>query len=272
MGSEARDQQDSPSTLNDKDSGGEYPSDEELSDNDVHLLNTDYALQRDYTFYPTQHQQQPYRQYNPSVPPHLRQRSGSSDADGVYSTPEKYRADPRVWDGRTQLPPRLSSLHKEDMYNAQSRSNDYRPPHYNAHAYEYNRQRVPLVDLIRNEWKNNPYATSSPPSPRNSSPDILQILAAPKFRRYLYIIFTILMLTWGNWHYWAGPKYTEHKLLITSLSHRMQTGEGWFGENMRPEFLDMVHVQTLDQSLLPQRHDRNRLIVIGDVHGCHDEC
>ena len=52
----------------------------------------------------------------------------------------------------------------------------------------------------------------------------------------------------------------------------MQTGEGWFGENMRPEFLDMVHVQTLDQSLIPQKHDRNRLIVIGDVHGCHDEC
>ena len=271
MGSEARDNHDPPPKYNEQDGGDDYPSDEELSDNDIHVLNTDYALQRDYTFHPTQHQQPP-RQHNPSIPPHLRQRSGSSGADGVYSTPEKHRADPRAWDGRTQLPPRLSSLHKQNMYNVEARSSDYRAPHYNAYAYEHNRQRVPLVDLIRNEWKNNPYATSSPSSPGNSSPKILQILAAPKFRKYLYIIFTVLMLTWGYWHYWAGPIYTEHKLLITSLSHRMQTGEGWFGENMRPEFLDMVHVQTLDQSLIPQKHDRNRLIVIGDVHGCHDEC
>ena len=40
---------------------------------------------------------------------------------------------------------------------------------------------------------------------------------------------------------------------------------------MRPEFLDMIQVKTLDQDLVPAREDQRRLIVIGDVHGCSDE-
>lgn len=51
----------------------------------------------------------------------------------------------------------------------------------------------------------------------------------------------------------------------------MKTGEGWFGENMRPEFLDMVQMKMLDQDLVPARKDRKRLVIIGDVHGCSDE-
>ena len=248
------------------DSGVEYLSEDELSENDVNVLNTDYNFQRDLTFCPAQHPQQ----YNPSIPQHLRQRSSSTD--GVYNLPEKYGANTHEWEGRTPLPPRHSSLRKQNMYSAHPRTSDYRTPRYNTHAYQTHRQRVPLVDLIRNEWKHttNPYA-SSPLSPGYATPDWIQVLSAPRLKRIWYLIGALLILTWANWHWWLGPQYTEHRLLSASLEDRMKTGEGWYGENMRPEFLDMVQVKTLDQRLVPQNHDRNRLIVIGDVHGCHDE-
>ena len=252
------------------DSGDEYPSEEELSDNDINVLNTDYNFQRDLTFYPAQHQQ-PYRQNNPLIPPHPRQRSNSTDC--VYDLIEKYDGGPHEWEERTRLPPRYSSLRKQDMCSAHPRTSDYRLPPYNALAYQTHRKRVPLVDLIRNEWKHthNPYANSSTSSPGYSTPDWIQVLSAPRFRRIWYTLFALLLIIWGNWHWWLGPQWHEHRLLTASLSHRIRTGEGWFGENMRPEFLDMIQVKTLDQGLIPQKHDRNRLIVIGDVHGCHDE-
>ena len=82
----------------------------------------------------------------------------------------------------------------------------------------------------------------------------------------MFFSFTV-----GNWKYWAGPKWTEHKVLTASLKERIKTGEGWFSENMRPEFLDMIQVRTLNRDLVPKQGDRKRLIVVGDVHGCNEE-
>ena len=66
--------------------------------------------------------------------------------------------------------------------------------------------------------------------------------------------------------------WNEHTLLRGSLDERMKTGVGWFGANMRPKFSDITQLSEMDAALLPTggRHGR-RLIVIGDVHGCHDE-
>lgn len=53
---------------------------------------------------------------------------------------------------------------------------------------------------------------------------------------------------------------------------------GWFGSNALPGFSDMAHIQTLDARLLPGekkawfRRSKRRLIIVGDVHGCKDEC
>lgn len=44
-----------------------------------------------------------------------------------------------------------------------------------------------------------------------------------------------------------------------------------FGTNMRPTFNDMIQLKTIDQTLVPRKKDKARLIVVGDVHGCHDE-
>ena len=238
------------------DSGDEYPSDEELDDADVDVLNTDYSLQRDLTFFPAH--QPPRNRHNPSVPPRLKKDNESHD-------PEKDAFDPRQ---PLQRPPRYSSLQKEKMYDGDS---DYGLPHHNAPAYQYPqyRKRRPLVDLIRNEWQQT--ASSHPSSPGYSTPSWFQVLTAPRIRRYVYVLLLLFTFVWGPWHYWGQAAWDEDRLLTASLDERMRTGEGWFGENIRPEFLDMVQVKTLDTDLIPASGDRKRLIVVGDVHGCKDE-
>lgn len=259
-----------PPQYDDYGSGDEYPSEDELSAPDLHVLSTDYRQQQDLTFHPAL--QPRGHRYHSSIPPRL--RGNSNSADDIHALSEKYRPNIHEWNGDPPVPPGTASLHKKDMYNGDSRTNTYRIPQRDARAYQSYQRRRPLIDLIRNEWKSNPYtpSSSSPGSPGYSSPNWLQVCSAPRVRRYVLLLLMLLSLTWGNWHYWAGPTWTEHRLLSESLNERIKTGEGWFGENMRPEFLDMVQVKTLDQELIPAREDRKRLIVIGDVHGCGEEC
>lgn len=260
-----------PPRYNDYGSGDEYPSEDELSDSDLDLLNTDYRLQRDLTFHPAF---QPHnRQYTDFVPPRLEKNSNS--ADGIQALSEKYPSNIKGWRRSPPVPPRITSLHDQDMYNEAWRNNSYRVAQHDASAYQPYQKRRPLVDLIRNEWKTNSYtpsaSSSSPGSPGHSSPTWIQVCSAPRVRRYTLFLLMLLSLTLGNWRYWAGPTWTEHRLLSQSLNQRMKSNEGWFGENMRPEFLDMIQVKTLDQGLIPAREVQKRLIVIGDVHGCNDE-
>ena len=42
-----------------------------------------------------------------------------------------------------------------------------------------------------------------------------------------------------------------------------------YGHNARPEFKGMIQVRDMDQQHLPTKH--NRLVFVGDVHGCKDE-
>ncbi len=260
---------DPPPRYDDYSSRDEYPSEDELSDHDLHVLNTDYRLQRDLTFHPAL---QPHnQQYPPSMPPTLpKSRNSTND---IHALSEKYRPNVYEWNGGSSVPIQNTSLPKKNMYSGGSRSNDYRISQHDAQAYQSYQNRRPLVDFIRNEWKTKPYtpSSSSPGSPSYSSPNWIQVCSAPRVRRYVLFLLALLSLTLGNWHYWAGPTWTEHRLLSQSLNERMKTGEGWFGENVRPEFLDMIQVKTLDQNLIPARQDRKRLIIVGDVHGCSDE-
>ena len=260
---------DSPSRYDNHDSGDEYASEDELSDHDLRVLTTDYRLQRDLTFQPAL--QSHSQQYSSSNTPILSKSRNS--AEDSHALSEKYQAHTRERNGRLLVPPRTTLMHKRDMYNQGSRSNGYSMPQHDVRAYHSYQKRRPLVDLIRNEWKTNPYtpSSSSPVSLTHSSPNWIQVCSAPRVRRYVLLLFMLLSLTLGNWHYWAGPTWTEHRLLSQSLNERMKTGEGWFGQNMRPEFLDMVQVKRLNQEFIPAREDRKRLIVIGDVHGCSEE-
>lgn len=259
---------DPPPQYNDYGSGDEYPSEDGLSDSDLDVLSTDYRLQSDLNLHPPflPHSQQ----YSSSILPRLQKNSDS--ADDIHVLSDNYQPNIDDWQ---RVSPSNTSLRQKNMYNAGLRNIDGRTPQHNAPAFQSYQKRRPLVDLIRNEWKKSPYtpssSSSSPGSPSHSSPNWIQICSAPRVRRYMLLLLTLLSLTFGNWRYWTGPTWTEHRRLRFSLNERMKTGEGWFGENMRPEFLDMVQVKTLDQGLIPARGDQKRLIVIGDVHGCSDE-
>ncbi|KAL9043551.1 MAG: hypothetical protein Q9214_003266 [Letrouitia sp. 1 TL-2023] len=141
---------------------------------------------------------------------------------------------------------------------------------HDAYAYQNARHRRPLIDLVTNQWRNNSAGVSySPPTPSN--PSFAQILSAPKFRRYIILITLFLLLPFSSWRWWGKAKFREHRLLSNSLNERLQKGKGWYGSNMRPVFHQMVQSEAVDPDLLPQVKDKNRLIVVGDVHGCYDE-
>lgn len=236
-------------------------SDDDLSEGDLYVLGTDYSLQRDLTF--PNHNRLPQTTY---------QQPNSSDA---YTTSEEDTQDT----GRSSIPPRDASLRQQQVMSRY----DYRlstpeTPHHSTKAYQYSRgRRRPLIDFIKNEWKHTSSTTSSSPSGYDylDGPGWLQICFAPRFQRAAVTILLVLLLSFVNWKAWMGPKFFEQHGLRQSIKDRMKDPEGWFGGNLRPEFLDMVHLETLDDGLLPGGGNSapggKRLIVIGDVHGCHDE-
>ena len=153
----------------------------------------------------------------------------------------------------------------------------YHLPSHKFHAYQQPLQpRRPLVDFVRNEWRTNPKFGPGPYplSPDNgpTCPNWAQVLTAPRLRRYIFTSLILLLLFWVNWRWWIHPIDVEDAMLNDALSERIKTGQGWFGANVRPTFSDMIQLKTLDRRLVPQNGDMGRLIVVGDVHGCHDEC
>lgn len=145
-------------------------------------------------------------------------------------------------------------------------------PAQNTHAYQRPRHRgTPLIELIQNEW----YTTSKSPAhlgPRGDVPDLLQVVSAPKVRRWGLVGLIFFCFCWANWSWWAQPQWHERTLLKNAVDGKSKSGFGSFGVNMRPQFGDMVHMKNLDHDLAGLKGNRSRLVVIGDVHGCIDEC
>jgi len=82
---------------------------------------------------------------------------------------------------------------------------------------------------------------------------------------------SLLSFIWATWIGWVQPARLENKALNESLNLTMSEGHMLFGHNMTPAFLGMVQLKTLDKKLVPLKGDRRRLVLVGDVHGCHDE-
>lgn len=141
----------------------------------------------------------------------------------------------------------------------------------NAYAYQYHQRRRPLVGYVTNRWRTT--ASSPPYSPTTPvAPSFAQIISAPKLRRYLLLIIFIFLLPWTSWKWYGRPWWEEHKLLNDALDEKLRKGATWYGLNLRPVFMDMVQLETLDVSELPDGDSRRRLIFIGDVHGCSEDC
>jgi len=147
--------------------------------------------------------------------------------------------------------------------------------------------RKPLIEQCTNEWQRSNKWKS-----RNSSPDgfedalesffdrCLAISKAPKIRRFLLLYTFIFGLSIWLWSSTIWPAWQEQRILSQSLSvpNRRLAG-GVFGSNLRPTFPNMIQIKDLDPKYIPRatapRHPTddnvNRLIFVGDVHGCLDE-
>lgn len=148
--------------------------------------------------------------------------------------------------------------------------------------------RKPLIEQCTNEWQHS----SKSKSGRESSPDgfddalesffdrCLAILKAPKIRRYLLLYTVILIFSIWLWTSKIWPVWEEQRILARSLSaQNRRVSGGLFGSNLRPTFPNMIQVKDLDPKFVPKataaKHAKadsvNRLIFVGDIHGCLDE-
>lgn len=147
----------------------------------------------------------------------------------------------------------------------------------------------PLISFVTNKWETSQSSRGrSSSSTSSASYDwhratwlgfIASIIMAPKFRRYLFVYAILLMFAFTGWESVVQPMMKEHEDILTSLNvDTLEKVGGWFGTNVRPEFVDVVPMRTLDPAFLPspemmQGHKSSRrLIIVGDVHGCQDEC
>lgn len=186
---------------------------------------------------------------------------------------EKYHFD-EFWDHfhkRRKGRPNLLAL--ETYHNSEYGLDsimDGRRRSYNARAYEYNKG-PSLVHFVRNGWKaNNTHSGWS--SPTDLAPSWAQILSAPRLRRWILIFLVSVSLSWLYWRRYGANAWMEHRTLHGAVSARIKSDLGYFGTNMLPEFVGMTQVKTLDTCFVPGVRDSRRLIFVGDVHGCHDEC
>ena len=152
----------------------------------------------------------------------------------------------------------------------------YQGKPYNARTYGSPRHPQPLVNLVRNSWQTDSRFNAHPgwsnEDPDPTSPTLIQVLSAPRPRRWLLILLTSVIFLFVYWEWHGAEAWDEQKLLSKTVGERMRSKTGYFGANMLPQFPGMIHVKKLDLGLVPQPGDNKRLIVVGDVHGCVDEC
>ncbi len=263
------------------------------SDNDTDLDSIEAEIQSHgyhLPFLDQQSLQQPPHQYAPperysslrpdieydygDVRPHPSQQYQLSGEDMQYFDQSWTDFHDKRRQRRAQAPGTLIYTERsvDDIMNGRH----YQDKRYDAHAYEFPRHRQPLVKLTRNgrhsdsrvkfhsAWS---YDDSNP-----SSPTLSQVLSAPRPRRWLVILVTSIIFLAVYWRQYGAEAWHEHKTLSTAIQDKMQSNLGYFGTNMLPEFVGMTHLKTLDEALVPRSGDRKRLIIVGDVHGCVDEC
>ena len=164
--------------------------------------------------------------------------------------------------------PVLNTYNKPE-YGFDGIMDDRRGP-YNARAYELPHDRPTLIPYIRNGWQKNMHSGWS--SPTDHSPSWTRVLSAPRIRRWIIVFFVSLSLSWLYWRRYGVDAWTEHQMLSGAVSGRLNSDLGYFGTNMLPEFVGITQLKTLDKYFVPGSMGSRRLIFIGDVHGCHDEC
>lgn len=140
---------------------------------------------------------------------------------------------------------------------------------HDAFAYHDSRQRRPLITYVNNGWRSSS-SNSGTSDIDHGIPSAGQILAAPMIRRILYTVSAFLLILW-YWGSWSKPSRNENRAIEAAIAGRKSVNGQYFGSNLRPDFVGMKHMDVLDEDLIPGNGRIERLVAVGDVHGCHEE-
>ena len=248
------------------------PSLESDYDTDIDSVHAD-ILENDYCYPSSETHYSPYQPPQPISP--LDQPFGK---EPLRVAGQKEHFD-ESWDHfhrkRKKRRPALPSLDMDkdrayDIEHTMGRCNGA----HGARAYEIPSHRHSLVDSIRQGWRKNSYNNlhSGWSSPADPVPPWMQVLSAPRIRRWILISCLSVCLLWLYWRKYGEHAWTEHRTLNNAVNGRINSDLGFFGTNMLPEFLGMTQVKTLNTKFVPGLAGSRRLIFIGDVHGCYEEC
>ncbi|KAJ4363429.1 hypothetical protein N0V83_009722 [Neocucurbitaria cava] len=87
-----------------------------------------------------------------------------------------------------------------------------------------------------------------------------------RIKRYSLVYLAIAFIGLVSWWTYFGPRHAAYKQELRDMDN---TPAMSYGNNMRPEFKDMIQVRDMDEQHLPKKH--SRLVFVGDVHGCREE-
>ena len=87
-----------------------------------------------------------------------------------------------------------------------------------------------------------------------------------RIKRYSLTYLAIFVLFLISWWTYLGPRRAVYKAELHLMDN---TPTMSYGNNVRPAFKGMIQVSDMDEQHLPNHH--NRLIFVGDVHGCREE-
>ena len=246
-------------------------NDTDIDSVDADLLDTDYRLPLSNQQFPQQNSQR-----SPSLAPGTSRTQPRSDVRRAVRPfkevqAEKYHFD-EFWDHFSRKKRKKPDSLVLDKHV--DRAMDGRSGLYNARAYEIPRHRHSLVDSLRHGWRNNSYHNldSGWSNPTDPAPSWTQVLSAPRIRRWILIFLVSISLSWLYWERYGQDAWTERTTLNNAVNDRMNSNLGFFGTNKLPQFIDMTQVKTLDTHFIPGATGSKRLIFVGDVHGCHEEC
>ncbi|KAL4877524.1 Metallo-dependent phosphatase-like protein [Aspergillus karnatakaensis] len=172
-----------------------------------------------------------------------------------------------------------SEISDDDLYHLTSSP---------APPSRFTRLTRPILDFAREKWqsKGAQYTKLNLLSDRTESPKrwvqmVQSIVTAPRFRRYVVVYLSLVVVCFVGWKYFLFPRLKENSAILSSLDPKEKAHVGgWFGANALPDLEGMVQLRELDKALLPAaaapeeeegEGSSRRLVFIGDVHGCKTE-
>ena len=87
-----------------------------------------------------------------------------------------------------------------------------------------------------------------------------------RIKRYSTVYVGIAFVFLISWVVYFGPRHSARKQEWKEMD---TTSAMSYGSNVRPKFKDMIQVSDMDEQHLPKKN--NKLVFVGDVHGCKEE-